>query len=67
MSGPCVKSDDQWEIDSAAESIIRAQEIRADKKLWPKVQKALRKKAEAAHRAVMETRASKGLKKVFSP
>lgn len=60
-----VKSDEKYEVEDAARTLIRAAEIRQDKKLFPKVQKELAKQAEAAQAAAAEAKAAKGLKKVF--
>ena len=59
------KTDEQWDIESGADAFIRAQKVRADKKLWPKVQKELAKRAEAAKRAALEAGATKGMTKAF--
>jgi len=65
--GDCVvgKSDEQWEIENATDCIIRAQEIRADKKKWPKVKKELAKRVAAAQKAAQEAGVKVGMKKAF--
>lgn len=65
--GDCdvVKSNDTWEIESATDSVIRAQEVRADKKLWPKVKKELAKRLTAAQKAAQEAGVKVGMKKAF--
>jgi len=65
MSAVTGASDEKWEIESAAESVIRAEEIKADKKMWPKVQKELKRKAAAARRAALATSVGKKLKDTF--
>jgi len=42
---------EKYEIDSAADSLIRAEEIRADSKLHPLAMRAVKAKAVAAERA----------------
>lgn len=59
------KSDEQWEIESAADSVIRAQEVKADKKLYPKVKKELVKRAKAAKQAALEAGVKVGMEKSF--
>lgn len=59
------KSDEQWEIESDADAITRAQKVRRNKKRWPKVQAELVKRAKEANAAVVEAGAKKGLKKAF--
>lgn len=38
---------DEWEIRSAADSLLRAEEIKADKELMKEVQKELEKRKKA--------------------
>lgn len=65
-ANPVSKSDDeQWNIESGADAFIQAQKVKADKKLWPKVQKELAKRAEAAKRATLEAGVAKGMAKSF--
>ncbi len=59
------KSSEQWEIESDADAVIRAQKVRRNKKRWPKVKAELVKRAEEAKAAVVEAGAEKGLKKAF--
>lgn len=59
------KTDEQWDIESAADTLIRAQEIKEDKKLYPKVKKELVKRVKAAKRAALEAGVAKGMKKSF--
>jgi len=59
------KVDEKYEVEDAARTLVRANEIKRDKKLWPKVQKELARQAEAARRASLEAKASAGLKKAF--
>jgi len=59
------KSDEKWEIEEAARTITRAQEIRADKKLFPKVKIELAKIAKAAQRAALEAGVKVGMDKSF--
>lgn len=63
MSEP--KTDEKWEIESAADAIIRAEEIKADKKMWPKVQKELKRKAAAAKRAALVNQVRGKMQKAF--
>lgn len=56
---------EKWRIEDAARTILKAEEIRADKKLFPKVQKELERQAEAASRAALEGRIRRGMKKAF--
>lgn len=59
------KCDDKWEIESAADAIIRAEEIKADKKMWPRVQKELKRKAAAARRAALVNQVRGKMVKAF--
>ena len=42
---------EKYEIDSAADTLIRAEEIKADMKLFPLAMKAVKTKATAAEKA----------------
>lgn len=44
---PSSKGPDKWEIEEATRTLIRAEEIRKDKKLMPLVHAALTKQAKA--------------------
>lgn len=41
----------EYEIDSAADTLIRAEEVKADKKLYPLAMKKVKEKAKAATKA----------------
>jgi len=58
-------TDRDWEAESAADTLIRAAEIRNDKKLYAAAKKKLVEKAKAAQRATLEARARTGLKRAF--
>ncbi len=60
-----MKPDSDWEVENAADTITRAQEIRADTKLWPKVKKQLAKKANAAVKAAVEAGIKSKMGKAF--
>jgi hypothetical protein len=45
--GGRLKTPDKWEIEDAARTLLRAEEIRADKKLMALVEKELAKKQKA--------------------
>lgn len=47
-----IKGYDSWEIEGAADTLIRAQELRADKVLFNLAQAEVRKKAAAAQAAI---------------
>jgi hypothetical protein len=55
----------KYEIEEGARTILRAEEVRADKKLFPKVQKELERQAAAAQRAALEGRIRAKMKKAF--
>lgn len=59
------KCDNKWEIESAADTLIRAAEIRSDKKLYPKVKRELKRKAAVAHRAALEARVAGKMREAF--
>lgn len=59
------KSDEQWEIESAASTIIEAQEIKADKKKWAKVKIEIGKRLKAAQKAALEAGVKVGMNKAF--
>lgn len=59
------KSNDQWEIESDADAVVRAYKVQRNKKRWPKVKAELVKRAKEADEAVTEAWAEKGLKKAF--
>lgn len=46
--------DESWEIESAARTVVEAEQIKADKKKWPKVKKELAKQVAAAKKALLE-------------
>lgn len=48
------KSDDEWEVDGAVDTLIKAQEILNDKKLLPKVKRAFTEKQRALAEAALE-------------
>lgn len=59
-------SDDiKWKIQDAARTVMHAEEIKADTKLWPKVQKELTRQADAAKRASLEGKVRTGMKRAF--
>lgn len=41
------ESHDDYEIECAARDVLKAEEIKADKALWPKVQAKLKEQGEA--------------------
>ncbi len=49
-----IKGYEKYEIESAADSLIRAKEIINDKKFYPLVKAELKRKAEAAVAATQE-------------
>jgi len=51
-----LNSDKKWEVEDAARTLIRAQEIKADKKIMPAVKKELGRQAKAATRAMRGTK-----------
>ncbi|MFA5152424.1 MAG: hypothetical protein WC554_07705 [Clostridia bacterium] len=55
----------EYQIEDAARTLIRAEEIRNDKKLFPLAQKELVKQAQAAADAAVENKVSKKLKETF--
>jgi len=59
------KKYDEWDIKSAADSLIRAQEIRQDKVLYPLAKKALAAKVKAANDAARVAKVTAGLHKVL--
>ena len=48
------KKLNKWEIDQAVDTLIRAQEIMADKILFPRVKQAFAKKQRAMKEAALE-------------
>ncbi len=48
------KSDKEWEIESAVDTLISAQKILNDKKLLPKVKRAFKEKQRALQDAALE-------------
>ena len=58
-------TDRDWEAESAADTLIRAAEIRNDKKLYAAAKKKLREKAKAALRASTEAKVRDGMKRAF--
>lgn len=57
------KGPDEYEIKCAVEHVLKAEEIKADAKLWPLVQKELTKKGVAIKKAI---RSLDDLKRVAS-
>ncbi len=55
------KTDRQWEVEEAARTLMRAEEIKADKKLYAAAQKQIAKEAEAAQKVLAGTRVGKKL------
>lgn len=46
------KKPDEYDIKCAVEHVLKAEEIKADKKLWPLVQKELEQKGIAIKKAI---------------
>ena len=46
------KTDEQWEIESDADAVIRAAMVKANKKRWPKVKAELLKRQAALKTAI---------------
>lgn len=53
---------DKWEVEEAARTLIRAQEIETRPKFFKVVQKELKRQADAANRAALEAKVNKRLK-----
>ena len=72
-SKPCepekIDGYEKYEIESAADTLIRAQELQKDAKLYKLACAKLQERADAANAAVteanIEKKAAKNLKKVF--
>lgn len=47
-----MKTEDEWEVEEAARTLVRAEEIKKNKKLMAKVQAELKRKAEATAQAM---------------
>ncbi len=56
---------DKWEVESAARTLIEAQEIKAKPKFLKVVIKEVEKQAEAARRAALEKKVAAKLIKAF--
>ncbi len=48
---PATKSDERWRVESAADTLMRFQEINADTKLKAKAQKELARREKAISKA----------------
>lgn len=63
------KSEEDYEIDSAADALIRVEEIKQDKKLYAAAMKKVQEKAKAVTAAAkemdLEKKVKVGLKKVY--
>lgn len=60
-----LKSEDKWQAEDDARTLMRASEIHGDKKRHGKAVKHLGKMADDAQRAVATAKASGGLKAAF--
>lgn len=49
-----VKTDKQWEEDDAVDILVRAEKIRRDKKLFPRVKKAFARRLREMEQAALE-------------
>lgn len=60
-----VATDNNWEAEQDARSLIEAAEIRGDSKRLKKAKKQLDKQVKAARRAALENKVQDGMKKAF--
>ena len=54
-----VKKIEEWDVDQAVDTLIRAQEILNDKRLLPRVKRAFTEKQRALAEAALELKVSK--------
>lgn len=63
------ESPDKWEIESAASTLIEAEEIQKDPKMGPLALAEVKRRMECAQKVLseadVESRAKKNLKKVY--
>ena len=53
------KSDEQWKIDSAVDTLVEAERIKSNKKLFPKVVKAFKRKLGELAKTALEVKVAK--------
>lgn len=53
------KSDEQWKIDSAVDTLVEAERIKNDKKMFPKVLKAFKRKLDELAKTALEVKVAK--------
>lgn len=54
--GGCEVDSERWKVDNAVRTLIEAEQIRADKKLFAKVKPALARKLKETQEAVLLTK-----------
>lgn len=59
MPEPRTKKIDDWEVSSAVDTLIKAQEILKNKKLLPLVRREFKKRQEALAEAALELKVAK--------
>lgn len=59
------KKPDQWDIERAADTLIEAEEIKADGVLYPLAKKELKKKVDATNKAAQLAKVTAGLHKAM--
>ena len=52
MAKDTVAQEKKWQVEEAARTLVRAEEIRADKKLFTTVKKELAKQQKAVSKAI---------------
>ena len=57
-TAPIAKSDRKWEIEDAARTLMRAEEIKKNKELFISARRELKKQASAINRVVGAVRGS---------
>jgi len=67
MASKKINGFDEWDVKNAADALIRAQEIRDDKRkgFYAAVKKELAEKVTAAEKAALETKVTAKLHGVF--
>lgn len=53
------KKIEEWEVDSAVDTLIKAQEIMNDKRLLPRVKRAFAERQRALQEAALELKVTK--------
>lgn len=53
---PIAKSDEQWKIDSAIDTLIEAEKVKRDKKLFPKVKAGFKRRLREMEQAACEVK-----------